>query len=649
MHSPQTLIAAGIGVVLSLGWVDVVRATSTPDSSLTIALASREDTVEAATAPSSESALVISALPTTPEATASTKAIALTIPVTNTTQPIVKNSWEAPLASATVPTVETPSAEAPAVPSTAVSTVAPTNALAESAPLVQAMSKPEYTAPSRLAQLPTLEPDDVPPAENDPLVSPEDGFQDNPEAAPTVTPEAEPITTGDRVPIPEALEPSPNPLNFPTQPSEVEVVVDESISLEQAIALAERNNRQLQAARLELDRTSAALAEARAANLPSVTAQGSLDLQEADANTESITGDNVTATLGANLTVNYDLFTSGFRSASIRAARGTVRLQELQVEVLSEQLRLDVSTDYYDLQQADEEVRIAQDALAQAEQSLRDAQALEQAGVGTRFDVLQAQVDVANSRQELTQNISRQQIARRQLAQRLGIAQTATLTAADPITVADDWDLTLEESIVLAYRNRAENEQQLVQRDVSEQRRRAAIANLGPQVSVFGRYSIQDVLNSSGSGVPDSLTTSLDTRDSYSLGLQVSLNLFDGGASRARARQERINSEIAEVNFAGSLEDVRFQVEQAYLSLTANRDNIETTTLGVEQARESLRLARLRFQAGVGTQSDVLRAQTELTRAEVNQLNAILGYNRSLVALRRSVSNLPNNSLVDVP
>jgi outer membrane protein TolC len=59
----------------------------------------------------------------------------------------------------------------------------------------------------------------------------------------------------------------------------------------------------------------------------------------------------------------------------------------------------------------------------------------------------------------------------------------------------------------------------------------------------------------------------------------------------------------------------------------------------LEQAREALRLARLRFQEGVGTQSDVINSETALTQAEFNRLQAILDYNRALASLQRAISN----------
>jgi outer membrane protein TolC len=133
------------------------------------------------------------------------------------------------------------------------------------------------------------------------------------------------------------------------------------------------------------------------------------------------------------------------------------------------------------------------------------------------------------------------------------------------------------------------------------------------------------------------------------IGARLQWNLFDGGAAIARARQETTNIAIAENTFASQRNQIRFDVEQAFSTLDANRQNIQTATFALQAAQESLRLARLRFSAGVGTNTDVINQLTELTRAQVNQLRAVLDYNRALADLQRAVSNLPDSNLFDLP
>lgn len=442
------------------------------------------------------------------------------------------------------------------------------------------------------------------------------------------------------VPIPNSLDPSANPLQYPTKPEEVRVEQTQPITLQQALELARRNNQELQVALLQLERAQSGLKVAQAALLPNVglnaqvarqqSASGQLsnEAQENIGITPQPGTDEPSTAFSGGAQLNYDIYTSGARSARIRQAEEQLRLQELDVERLSEEIRLNVATEYYNLQQSDEQVRISQAAVVNAEASLRDARALEEAGVGTRFDSLRTQVNLANAQQTLTNARSQQRIARRQLVTRLNLAQSATVTAADPVRLAGLWNQTLENSIVLAYQNRPELQQQLAQRNINEQQRRQALAQLGPQVSLVANYELLDRFNDS-----------VGLTDGYSIALRANLNLFDGGASRAQAAQAKADIQISETQFSQQRNQIRFQVERAYSELQSNLENVQTSEAALNQARESLRLARLRFQAGVGTQLEVIDAENALTQAEGNRINAILDYNRALANLQRSVTS----------
>jgi len=510
-----------------------------------------------------------------------------------------------------------------------------------------AQASPEAPLPSVSPGAPSPSPTEAVPGESEP------GPQTRPVPGPspsqqTTPPSPTPPAADPPETVPENLErlnPTLELLELPDRPEEVQVEFTQPITLQQALDLAARNNRELQVAELELRRSRSALREARADLYPNLGAQADLtrqgsgfsgsgqDNDNLPPELQQFSQNNTRTNLTGTLELNYDLFTSGRRAANIRAAEEQVRFDELEVERQREQLRLDITNSYYDIQQAGEEIRIAQAAVTNAQRSLQDAQALERAGLGTRFDVLRSQVQLANATQDLTQALSQLRIAQRQLAQQLSLPPNANIAAADPVAVAERWTLGLEETIIRAFDNRAELAQQLAQRDISRARRRIALAELGPQVSLFANYNV----------VSD-LEEDLSPEDNYAVGARVGLNLFDGGAARARAAQEEANIEIAETQFANTRDQVRFQVEEAYNQLQSNFENIQTASVAVEQAEESLRLARLRFQAGVGTQLDVIEAETELTQAQSNQLQAILNYNRALAALERAVSVLPPGS-----
>ncbi|MEH2433327.1 MAG: TolC family protein [Nostoc sp.] len=446
-----------------------------------------------------------------------------------------------------------------------------------------------------------------------------------PNAASAATP-PKPQNTSSPVKVPDSLNPSPNPLQLPTKPQEVRIRGIVPISLAQALELARRNNRDLQVALLQLERSRSSLRESQAALFPTLGINSSVTNSGIGfTSNNSFQG---RTSFNGSAQLNYDVYTSGNRQATIQAAEEQLRVDQLNVENQSLTISLNTTTQYYNLQQADEQVRINRAAVENAQANLRDTLAREQAGVGTRFDVLQAQVNLANAQQELTNAISQQQIARRQLATLLSLSESSDISAADPVQIAGLWPQTVEQSIVQAFQNRPELQQQLAQRNISEQQRRQALSQLGPQISLAANYNLLDRFND---GV--SIT------DGYSLGLNGNLTLFDAGAARARAAQSRANIEIAESQFGSQRDLIRFDVEQYYSQLQSNLNNVQTSSVALNQAREALNLARLRFQAGVGTQTEVIAAENDLTRAEGNRVGAILDYNRALANLQRSVTS----------
>jgi OMF family outer membrane factor len=119
------------------------------------------------------------------------------------------------------------------------------------------------------------------------------------------------------------------------------------------------------------------------------------------------------------------------------------------------------------------------------------------------------------------------------------------------------------------------------------------------------------------------------------VGLQASWNIFDGGAARAQYRQAKQRAQESSFRFAQTRDDLRFEVEESFYQLRQANRNIQTTSREVISSRESLRLARLRFQAGVSTQREVVDNQRDLTQAEVRYAQALTEYNTNLALLRR--------------
>jgi OMF family outer membrane factor len=148
-------------------------------------------------------------------------------------------------------------------------------------------------------------------------------------------------------------------------------------------------------------------------------------------------------------------------------------------------------------------------------------------------------------------------------------------------------------------------------------------------VSVFANFNTASEF-SSGGGIGTG----------YQLGARLDWSLYDGGRASAQVNQFKADQALAEVRFEQAARQARYDVEEAYINQRSRFQQIETAAIAVKQAEEALRLARLRLDAGVGTQLEVITAESDLTRADVNRVQAIIGYNQSRANLERAVSGL---------
>jgi outer membrane protein TolC len=439
-------------------------------------------------------------------------------------------------------------------------------------------------------------------------------------------------TVAQQVPPPPPNSTPADPFKRQFSPDDVRIDAQKNkkLTLRQALVLASEGNKEIQSALLQTKRSSAAIAEARATDSLGLSADSSFTNSGAPVLTSQANNlqfrSSGSTTLQAGLQATYSLNNTllGGTNNLAEAAKGQLDFDKLDVDRIVRRVRADVITAYYNLQDADSQLEINLAAVKNAQESLRNAQIQEKAGLGTRFDVIRADVQRATAVQDVVRIRSQQQSAQKSIAQLLNISENTEYTAADAITAKGDWTVPLENSIVEAYKNRPELRQQEIRRTISNFQAKAA-ENI-PQYSLFANYDLgKDFQSSLGFG------------DNYSIGARVSFNLLDGGASNARTDQQRVGASIAETQYITIRDQVRLQVEQSYLSLRSNQLNIATAQGAQAQAQESLRLARLRLAAGVGTQLDVINADTELTRAKSNFSRAIVNYNRDLSTLRNAV------------
>ena len=321
------------------------------------------------------------------------------------------------------------------------------------------------------------------------------------------------------------------------------------------------------------------------------------------------------------------------RTPQIAVARDQYEKAKNEYLIGLRDLRLQAAKIYFELQTADDQVQIGQEGVRASLVSLRDARARFQAGVATKLEVLEAETQLARDEQLLTNALANQATARRALAALLDLPQDLTPTAADPARVVGIWLPSLQESIVAAYRFREELDQILLDISIANSSANAELGRVQPFLKIvntlgFGRSYGYEF----SPRVVDPIT---GWNAENAVGLNLNWTIYDGGSAQATYRQAKQKAQEDRFRFASKRDILRQDVETSFYELEKNNRNILTTSREVISTRESLRLARLRFQAGVTTQREVVDTQRDLTQAEVRYSTAISDYNKALVELRR--------------
>ena len=324
------------------------------------------------------------------------------------------------------------------------------------------------------------------------------------------------------------------------------------------------------------------------------------------------------------------------RVPRIAAARDNYERARDTYLIALRDLRLQISESYFVLQLTDEQVRIGQASVRASLVSLRDARARYNAGVNTKLEVLEAETQLARDRSLLTDRLADQATARRQLANQLDLPQDITPTAATPAAPLGLWEPSLQESIIAAYNYREELDQLILDISIDNSQANAALAAVQPVLSF-----VNTTTTFRNDGQTNRTSLGAIDMDDFRWGVQNTTaltarwRLFDGGSARAEYRRLKQAAEESAYNFARERDAIRFEVEQSFIGLREQIQNIETMSSEVLTARESLRLAQLRVQAGVATQREVVDSQRDLTSAQLRYAGAIREYNSRLAQLRR--------------
>ena len=430
---------------------------------------------------------------------------------------------------------------------------------------------------------------------------------------------------------------APEKLALPSRSEQVKVKTFEKVDLDQLENILINNNPTIKIYLEKISQAKSLLKSSLSSWYPSLnlTANGLPQYFASNNYNESnLIRDTSSKQWSSTITaqIQWDLINSS-RIPEIEAARDSLEKAKHNYTIALRDLNLDAKKIYFNLQKANEEITVARKSIESSTLGLKDAEIRFESGVGTKLEVLEAKTQLARDQQLLNIKLGDQKIGQRTLAQILNFPENVTPLIGTETKIIGIWDSSLEDSIIAAYNMREELDNILLDISINNNNAKAALASSRPKLSIVNTTSSNFTKGELNQISPN--TDNESSSFSNTIGLNASWNIFDGNKSRSLYKYNKSKAEEAKLNFDLARAQIRKSVEEVFYKLESAKLNISASYTEVLSARESLRLAKLRYKSGITTQREVVNNQRDLTDSEVRYIISVTSYNSLLSDLSR--------------
>lgn len=389
------------------------------------------------------------------------------------------------------------------------------------------------------------------------------------------------------------------------------------LTLEDSVNLALENNPEVKIAMINEKKAEASLDEAEANRGFTLGYNYSM----ARAKYEGFSAAN---DFSNSLSLSLPLYTGGRLENAVDAAEIALESAKLGVDDTRQQLRMDTTNSYYSILQAQNQVTIYEQTVESLEEHLKNVKAQYQVGTVAKSDVLRSEVELADAQQGLIKAENARDLSVSNFNNVVGLPLDTDVRVTEELGY-EQYDLVLADCIAYALEHRADGKQAQLAIDAAEEYKSIAKSGYRPTITASASNGWSD---SDFPGTED---------ESWQIGAKMSWNIFDMGVTKAQVRQADADLLKAQEQARQKLDAIQLEVRTAYLDVHEAEKRIHTSQVSVEKAEEDLKIARVRYRAGVGTNLDVMDAQVALTTAKMNYVQSLYDYNTSKAELDRAM------------
>lgn len=327
-----------------------------------------------------------------------------------------------------------------------------------------------------------------------------------------------------------------------------------------------------------------------------------------------------------SITASLPIFTGGELQGQIGQAKANYRSMLSAEEQAYNEMKETATTGYFNMLNATNMKALRQESVDRLQAHLDNVIAQYNVGIVARADVLRSEVELANAQQNYITASNEYDVAEATLNNIIGTPLGTTLLLKDRLQY-EPYENDMAYCLAYSEQHRPELKQAEYAIDSAEAA--LVVARSGHMPKVYANAS--NNWGGNGSDWPG------DDDENWSVGVTASMNVFDSGVTWSKIHAAQENLAKAKESQRQIKDNVELEVRTDYLNLREAEKRITTTQVAVASAEEDYHIAVVRYQAGVGTNIDVMDAQEALTQAKTNYYQALYNYNTSKAALNTSM------------
>ena len=367
----------------------------------------------------------------------------------------------------------------------------------------------------------------------------------------------------------------------------------------------------------ELVKNKGLILETRSGALPQVTAGSNLQTEDKGRFGTPFGPPQNEDQWGVSLRVRQVLYAGGKLSAAEESVKFLEKSIQEEIQNLVNETVLSVKRNYFQAIYQKDLIQVSEKSIHLLEEEVEQQRKKLSGGTATKFNVLRAEVELANAKPTLIRAKNNYRIALSELAKVMGFPLPSDIRKI-PFEIASQFpevknEIVVDTLIQKSLENRPELKSLQFQIQSKEKQLKIDRSGLIPSLSAFGGYD----------WMSDRFQPNLNQiNEGYIAGVQGEWKIFEGFESKGKMDQTRSAMRQLQHDIDEKKSAIEVQVRRSYSNYLEAKELLVSQEKNIESAEESLRLARVRFEAGAGLQIDSLSSQVALTQARTNQLQS---------------------------